>query len=261
MDLTSNSQPHLKASLGRIPKALPSAIPTASTPPMSIISPLIRRVCSGLPPLSTPLPGHNYASVALPWSLRNEAAGYRTHPALGDACIHLAAVPASAAAAVLTRVPVAAACFLAASPASASGTAVAESVRVNADQSSDNNIRWVEGLEASRGGLETPKGGQTPGAGTGRFQVLGLQAKRVPGTASGRPKPEQEISYLVEWQAHCPPGLPAGVFGRQRLDGSRACWRVEGASSALVKPTGGVAENMGVLVQHLQVGFCSKRAG
>ena len=45
------------------------------------------------------MPG-NLGHVALP---EQETAGYAIHPALGDACIHLAAVPASGADSMLLR--------------------------------------------------------------------------------------------------------------------------------------------------------------
>ena len=123
----------------------------------------------------------NWAMLSM---TRQEAASYLAHPALGDACIHLAAVPPAGAEVEHVRVPVAVEA-LSVPGGACSGWASAQPGGVNADLSTRNHMRWL----GSSGGQE--------------LQISGLLAKVMGGAPAAVVKPAS-VSYQVDWQAAVP---------------------------------------------------------
>ena len=150
-----------------------------------------------------PRPPANFGHAATP---DQETAGYRVHPALGDACIHLAAVPSSSASIPL-RVPVAVGAFGGSTgqPGMSSGWACAQPDMTLPDASTTNHMRWLGSTGASL------------------MEVAGLHAKVMPAPrpAAGAAKSERQagISYEVQWQAAL-----ACVGSRQASSWTGAVW-------------------------------------
>ena len=128
----------------------------------------------------------NFGRAAMP---DQETAGYHVHPALGDACIHLAAVPSISAAFGPLRVPVAVGAFGVSSShqGMSSGWACAQPDMTLPDASTTNNMRWLGTTGASL------------------MEVTGLHAKVMPtprlAAGAAGSGAQAGISYEVQWQA------------------------------------------------------------
>ncbi|KAK9829172.1 hypothetical protein WJX72_004291 [[Myrmecia] bisecta] len=97
-----------------------------------------------------------------------DTAGFFVHPAIGDNCIHLAAIPDAGRDVGVTRVPVAVESFSVPIRQQALATTLAESVAEFADRSTSNNMRLV----AADGAVT--------------LSIAGLLAKVMPTPAAGK---------------------------------------------------------------------------
>ncbi|BDA51457.1 probable inactive phenolphthiocerol synthesis polyketide s at N-terminal half [Coccomyxa sp. Obi] len=125
------------------------------------------------------------ANVGFQGVPKQDMAGYGVHPALGDACIHLAAVPPAGQPIMHVRVPVSVGARTGVSSSaktSASGFCVAQPDGGNADNSTLNHMHWV---------------GQ---GGSAQMQIHDLLAK-VMATPKPTPLAASNIIYEVQWQA------------------------------------------------------------
>ena len=154
----------------------------------------------------------NFGRAAMP---DQETAGYHVHPALGDACIHLAAVPPPSATQTPLRVPVAVGAFGGSTgqQGMSSGWACAQPDMTLPDASTTNHMHWLGTTGASL------------------MEVAGLHAKVMPAPrlAAGAAGSERQagISYEVQWQAAL-----ACVANRQASGWTGAAWEAFSKHSA-----------------------------
>lgn len=119
--------------------------------------------------------------MVLTWPL---SCSYLMHPALADACIHLAAVPMAGEDIAVTRIPVAAGCivFPAVGTHHSGSWATSESMAVLAGQPALNAMR-CRGTSGHTG-----------------YHVEHMLAKAVGGGAE-RPRGASDLTYSIVWQA------------------------------------------------------------
>ena len=154
----------------------------------------------------------NFGRAAMP---DQETAGYNVHPALADACIHLAAIPSPGSAQTPLRVPVAVGAFGGSTghQGASSGWACAQPDLTLPDASTTNHMRWLGTTGASL------------------MEVAGLHAKVMPtprlAAGPAGSGAQAGISYEVQWQA-----VLACVGGRQASGWTGAVWEAFSKDSA-----------------------------
>ncbi|CAL8465609.1 g5145 [Coccomyxa elongata] len=155
------------------------------------------------------------ANVGVQGMPKQDAAGYGVHPALGDACIHLAAVPPAGQPILHVRVPVAVGARTGnASSGAKTGTCgfcVAQPDGGNTDGSTLNHMHWL-----AQGG-------------SAQMQIRDLMAKVM---AAPKPVPSaaSNISYEVQWQALACAHNSLGKFSHIRRFSSQQgnLWELSG---------------------------------
>ena len=206
-----SSAPHMSGSFSQAPSAPCTAIAQGlKAAKGSQMASILRR--KHALQAEEPRPPSNVGCAAMP---DLETAGYHVHPALGDACIHLAAVPPFSAALTSLRVPVAVGAFGGSSgqQGMSGGWACAQPDLTLPDASTTNHMRWL---------------GTT---GACLMEVAGLHAKVMPAPrlAAGAAGSERQagISYEVQWQA-----VLTCVGSRQASGGTGAVWEAFSKHSA-----------------------------